>query len=140
MNYIFEALFVGLYSVILFNILFYFIKNEYILLFSLGFLKHYLAYYLKLQTLYCNRGYACEKLINDRKISHKITYKATNNYLFIESFIEGIWFLVVGSILFNIIGKVRPFFIIFLIGFFTHLISEKIQLHRFFCIHNCKMV
>ena len=77
MNFILEAVCVGLYSAVLFNLLFFFIKNEYILLFTLGFLKHFLSYYLHIQTFFCNHGYACKKLLNDDNIS----YIATNNNL-----------------------------------------------------------
>jgi len=133
MNFILEALFVGLYSAVLFNILFFFIKNEYSLLFTLGFLKHYLSYYLGIQTFFCNHGYAC------KKISHSDnTYIARNNNLFIESLLEGLWFLTIGSIVFNSNGKVKPFIVMFFIGFFTHLLCEKIKIHKYFCIHNCQ--
>jgi hypothetical protein len=132
MNFIFEALFVGLYSAILFNILFLFIKSEYILLFTLGFLKHFLSYYVGIQTFFCNHGYACKKLSNNNT-----TYIATNNNLFIESLLEGLWFLIVGSIVFKFIGKVKPFIVMFFIGFFTHLLAEKMDIHKYFCKHNC---
>ena len=132
MNLIFEAMFVGLYSGVLFNILFFLIKNEYILLFILGFLKHFLSYYIGIQTFYCNHGYACKKLShNDTK------YVATNTTLFIESLLEGLWFLTAGAIVFKLVGKLKPFIVIFLIGFFTHLLSEKMEIHKYFCKHNC---
>jgi hypothetical protein len=134
MNLIIEALFVGLYSAVLFKILFFLIKNEYILLFTLGFLKHFLSYYLRIQTFYCNHGYACKKL------SHSdTTYIATNTTLFIESLLEGLWFLTAGSIVFKLVdGKLKPFIVMFLIGFFTHLLAEKMEIHKYFCRHNCE--
>ena len=128
-----EALFVGLYSAILFNILFFVIKNEYALLFTLGFLKHYLSYYVGIQTFFCNHGYACKKLSHSNN-----TYIATNNNLFIESLLEALWFLTIGSIVFSSIGKVKPFIAMFFIGFFTHLLCEKIKIHKYFCRHNCQ--
>jgi len=127
-----ESMFVGLYSAILFNILFYVIKNEYALLFTLGFLKHYLSYYVGIQTFFCNHGYACKKLSHSNN-----TYIATNSNLFIESLLEGLWFLTIGSIVFSSIGKVKPFIVMFFIGFFTHLLCEKIKIHKYFCRHNC---
>lgn len=133
MNFILEALFVGLYSAVLFRILFFLIKNEYILLFTLGFLKHFLSYYAGIQTFYCNYGYACKKITHDG-VSR---YTATNNTLFIESLLEGLWFLTIGTIIFSSIRKIKPFIVIFMIGFFTHFLSEKMQIHKYFCKHNC---
>jgi hypothetical protein len=133
MKLILESIFVGLYSAILFNILFFVIKNEYILLFTLGFLKHYLSYYVGIQTFFCNHGYACKKISHSNN-----TYTATNNNLFIESLLEGLWFLTIGSIVFSFIGKVKPFIAMFFIGFFTHLLCEKIKIHKYFCRHNCQ--
>jgi hypothetical protein len=130
---IFESIFVGLYSAVLFKILFFVIKNKYALLFILGFLKHYLSYYVGIQTFFCNHGYACKKLSRSDN-----TYLATNNNLFIESLLEGLWFLTIGSIVFNSIGKVKPFIVMFFIGFFTHLLCEKIKIHKYFCRHNCQ--
>jgi hypothetical protein len=129
---IFESIFVGLYSAVLFNILFFVIKNEYALLFTLGFLKHYLSYYFGIQTFFCNHGYACKKISHSNN-----TYIATNNNLFIESLLEALWFLTIGSIVFSSIGKVKPFIVMFFIGFFTHLLCEKIKIHKYFCRHNC---
>jgi hypothetical protein len=133
MNFILEALFVGLYSAVLFRILFFLIKNEYVLLFTLGFLKHFLSYYAGIQSFFCNHGYACKKLSHSDS-----TYIATDNNLFIVSLIEGLWFLTVGSIIFSFIGKLKPFIVMFVIGFFTHLISEKMKIHKYFCKYNCK--
>jgi len=133
MKLIFESIFVGLYSAMLFNLLFFVIKNEYILLFTLGFLKHFLSYYLGIQTFFCNHGYACKKLSHSDN-----TYIATNNNLFIESLLEGLWFLTIGSIVFSSIGKVKPFIVMFFIGFFTHLLCEKIKIHKYFCRYNCQ--
>jgi hypothetical protein len=132
MNIIFEALFVGLYAAILFNILFYIIKNEYILLFVFGFLKHFLSYYVGIQTFFCNHGYACKKIYHNNTI-----FTATDNNLFIVSLIEAMWFLIIGSIVFKIIGKFIPFIVMFFIAFFTHLLVEKLDIHKYFCKHNC---
>ena len=133
MYLILEALFVGIYSAVLFRILFFLIKNEYSLLFTLGFFKHFLSYYVGIQSFFCNHGYACKILSHSDNI-----YIATDNNLFIESFLEGLWFLTVGTLIFNSIGKVKPFIVMFVIGFFTHLLSEKMKIHKYFCKYNCK--
>jgi hypothetical protein len=133
-----EALFVGLYSAFIFNILFFVIKNEYILLFTLGFIKHFISYYIGIQTFFCNHGYECKKLLNNSIGMNKIRYVATNNNLFIESLLEGLWFLLTGAVVFSVIGKMKPYIVMFIIGFFTHLIVEKFEIHKYFCKHNCQ--
>jgi hypothetical protein len=129
-----EALLVGLYSTILFKILFYFIQNKYILLYVLGFVKHYISYYLYIHDLYCNNGTACKKIL------HKNTsYVAKKDNLIIESILEGFWFLIIGSFATSFINKSKWLTAIFTIGFVTHVLSEIIYVHDYFCSFNCKI-
>lgn len=143
MRIVIEALFVGLYSAILFRILLLFIENKYILLFTLGFLKHFLSYYLTFQTYYCNNGYACNKILDKNK-----TYVASSSYLLGESILEGVWFLVASLSIFYVVHllhvfkfikneKIVPTLIVFAVGVLTHILSDKLQLHSYFCEHNC---
>ena len=139
-----EAVLVGIYSSVLFLILFTFISNKYILLFVLGFLKHFLSYYLTFQTFYCNNSFACNKVLHKSGNSYSdttnknITYAASNSNLFIESILEGVWFLIIGSSIFYAVNKkIRPSVIIFLIGVATHLLTDFLNIHEFFCKHNC---
>ena len=137
MYFILEALFVGLYSAFIFNILFFIIKNKYILLFTLGFVKHFLSYYLGIQTFFCNHGYQCKKVLANNTGVKNIRYVATDDNLFIESLLEGLWFLVAGAAVFMVIGKAKPYIVMFVIGTLTHLIVEKMEIHKYFCRHNC---
>ena len=143
MHIVLESILVGIYSVILFKILFSFISNKYILLFTLGFLKHFLSYYLGFQTYYCNNGYACNAILDKNK-----KYVASGKFLDVESILEGLWFLVVGLVIFSVVHqahifkfikneKTIPSDIIFLIGAATHLLVESLKLHEYFCKHRC---
>jgi hypothetical protein len=145
MQILLEALFVALYTVILFQIISLFINNKYLLLYALGFCKHFLSYYLYIHDLYCNSGYACKKILhnhndnNNNNNNNKIIYKSQNKFLLIESLLEGLWFLLAGSILTSLIKKTKWFGVIFVLGFVTHLLSEIIHIHDYFCSYNCKV-
>jgi hypothetical protein len=119
MNLIIEALFVALYTS-----LFSFIPqliNVYFYLFIIGFLKHSISYYIGIQNFYC--------LYNGKK-------KATDIHIFIDSFFEGIIFIVLGIIIIKLF-QFNMFKSLFLLGFFLHLIAEFIHLHSFFINYRC---
>jgi hypothetical protein len=143
MHILFGSLFIGLFSSILFKVLFLFILNKYILLFTLGFLKHFLTYYLNFHTYYCNNGSSCKKVLDKNK-----TYVATKSHLFEESIIEGFLFLVASIFIFygvhllNIFKFIKnektfPTLIVFIVGAITHILSEKLQLHAYYCKNRC---
>lgn len=132
MNYIIEAIAVGIYTGIIYIIFSSFSKNFYLLLLVVGFLKHLFGYYLGLHTLYCNNGEACIKVLNQ---SYK--YISNSYNLVILSVGESIMFLIVGILL-------RPFFpdnlvyLYFGIGFVLHILAENFLIHNIFCNHNCE--
>ena len=131
---ILEALLIGLYSTILFKILFYFIQNKYVLLYVLGFVKHYISYYLYIHDLYCNSGAACKKILHKENV-----YVAKKDRLIIESILEGCWFLIVGTFATSLISKSKWLAAIFTVGFITHILSEVIYVHDYFWSYNCKV-
>ena len=117
MFYLFESVFVGIYTIFiylfcyfLFSIFSVFsINNIYFhnsipffsfsfsfFLFIVGFIKHFLAYYFSLHSLYCNWGEACKK--EHKREKHSSTYISTNNTLLLESIIEGFIFVILGNI------------------------------------------
>jgi hypothetical protein len=142
---ILEALMVGIYTLTLYAILHFFIQNKYLLLYTLGFLKHFLSYYLGIHDFYCNNGYACKKILDRHDNSHIKTtyyttqYKAQNKFLIIESLLEGVWFLIAGTIVTYLVNKNKWFTMIFALGFVTHLISEIFYIHGYFCNYNCRI-
>jgi len=128
MKIIFETLFVGLYCLFLYTILSNIITlNKYIFLFILGFLKHYLSYYIGIHDYYCNNGYVCN-ISNSKKISD-------TKYLVFDSILEGLLFIIVGNYILNYFkNKYLGFFVI---GVFLHLFAELFYIHNFFCKYRC---
>jgi len=127
MKIIFETLFVGLYCLFLYTIFSNITLNKYIFLFLLGFLKHYLSYYIGIHDYYCNNGYACNTN-NSKRISD-------TKYLVFDSILEGFLFIIVGNYILNYFkNKYLGFFVI---GVFLHLFAELFYIHKFFCKYRC---
>ena len=78
---IYEAILVGIYSILIYLILIPFEFTNNVLFYMIGFLKHFLAYNIGIETYYCNNGNAC---IKDNK--KRIVYSEN---ILIESIIEG---------------------------------------------------
>ena len=132
MNIVFEALIVGVYSIINYLIISNILSfNNYTLLFIIGFIKHLLGYYSGLYKYYCINGKAC------KEVSKKYNSAYITNYeLIIESLFEGLLFLFFGSILIYL--KLNIIVIYFLLGFILHLLFEKLGIHTHFCKKRCK--
>ena len=107
-NLLSVAIIVGIYSFTLFTIL------SPLPIFWIGFLKHFLGYFLGLQYLYCNHHGKKESFIT--------------KYFIFECIWEGIGF----SILFYI------FMNSFMTGFIFHLLSEYTGIHKLFIKYRCK--
>jgi len=124
MNLLVEQLIVGLFTSLIYLLLFFMRFKYLILLFLIGFLKHLLGYYVGLQDIYCNH--------------HKpgTTAKVKLPELLFESFVEGLLFLIFGFILikFNVNRNIIPF----ILGFTIHIISEFIGIHYIFIENRCK--
>ena len=118
MNIIAQSIFVGIYCAILFTILSYAkIQSLSLFFFILGFVKHFLGFFLGLHTLFCN----CIILPN-------------YGILFGESILEGITFLI----LYQMVHKLFPkMWVAFTIGFILHILVEIFGLHKWFCENKC---
>jgi hypothetical protein len=132
MNYILESIIVGVYSSMIFLIISNFIKNIYLLFFLTGFIKHLFGYLLNIHTLYCNYGYACSNK-DKNKDNNKIAIYS--NYLWIESIVEGLLYLLIGLLITKFISN--KLIIVFIIGILLHLIFEKLKIHNIFCKTRC---
>jgi len=121
----YESIFVGLYVLILYKFLRLFqIRNIYVFLFVLGFLKHFISYILNIHTYYCKYGNACKKYnLNEKKKDH----------ILVESIGEGILFIIVGQLIFYMNKELA----MFLIGFSLHFLFEIFGLHDVFCLTRC---
>ena len=133
MHYIFEAIIVGIYSVVLFTIVNKIIENIYVQLFFVGFIKHFLGGYLNIHNFYCNYGYSCY-LQNDCKNGECYENK---NTLFLRSFLEGFLYLIVGIVFIELPFKLINIYLYFIIGVFLHLSFEYLKLHSYFCKNYC---
>jgi len=130
MHYIFESLYVGVYCVIIYSVLFYPLReNTYLLLFLLGWIKHFLGYFFYIQDLYCRYGYACQS-------QHK-NYSIYKN-VFNDSIIEGLFFIFLGRLgLFIDFFRNNRFLYIFILGCVIHILAEWYNYHDYFCKNNC---
>jgi hypothetical protein len=136
MNYIIEALFVGIYSTVIYLLVNpFFYDNIFIILLVVGFIKHYLSYFIGLHTIYCKYGEACNKY---NLYKGFLTTTKNDNFLLQESISESLLYLLVGSILYILIGN-KPIYIFFLIGFILHISFEKLQVHDLFCRKRCTL-
>jgi hypothetical protein len=120
LHYLFEAFFVGVYASAI-SILVP-IKTPFFF-FVVGFLKHFLAYLTGVHAYYCKYGHAC-KFVKKTSLPNPI----------LESIAEGIVFFILGLFMKNV-GLFMKYriFSFFLIGFFLHIISEKLGIHHWFC-------
>jgi len=115
-----ESLFIGIYCVIIFYFVNFIDINFYTKVFILGFFKHLLGYFLYIHSIYCK----CNVI---------------NNYILIESLLEGILFSFLAFIILSNIYIDNKFILIFLLGFIIHIIAEIIGLHTFYCNKFCKV-
>jgi len=134
-----ESVIVGSYVVLLFLLItqvFYF-SDWNLLLFVLGFIKHFFGYLLGIQNLYCRYGYACRNITRKKQGN---TTKTSNDILMekiVESVLEGIAFVAVGLFI-NVFYKIDKIYVVFLTGVLLNLISELLGLHAYFCEYGCK--
>lgn len=133
MNYIIEAIFVGIYTSFIYLLFSPFIKNFYLLLLVCGFFKHFLGSSFSLWTWYCNNGEACLKVLSQDQ-----HYEANTLYLIRESIYEAFVFLLVGIILRFIMPKSIYMFLI--MGIILHVGSEHVGIHKSFCRSRCDKI
>jgi hypothetical protein len=134
MNYIIESLFIGIYSAVIYLICNIYISNFYILLGGVGFCKHLLGNILGIHNYYCNNGYACLLLRNNKIGDYYIT---NNSYLFLESILESIAYILLGTSLHMVYPSMPIIYNVFMIGVILHIVSEHLHIHNYFCINRC---
>ena len=135
MYYIFESIFVGIYSGVIAIILSFAIHNYYYLLFLTGFIKHVGGYYLNIHTYYCNHGDACMRMRNGNNNNNVLISKNKPTQLIFESIIEGLAYIVGGVICSFLIPNI--YVSIFIVGIAMHILAELLGIHRFFCKNRC---
>jgi hypothetical protein len=117
MHYLLESVFVGLYSWIIYKIVHPFATSS-SLFFLVGFVKHFVGYWVGLHAYYCQYGDACT------------VYRVSPNpSLFVGSLFEGTAYAILGTLL--VIHSKDVLF--FLIGILLHLLAEWTSVHTEFC-------
>lgn len=120
MYYIAEALFVGIYSLVLYKGLELVTKIPFAaVLFLLGIVKHGLGYLLGIQRAYCKMY----------KRSHVAVPSS------VELLLEGIVFVVLGLVFQRIVTN--KYIAVFLTGFILHCVAEWIGVHTWFLTNRC---
>lgn len=129
MNIIAESIIAGIYCEFIY-LSFYVLRkiNFNLLLFILGFTKHFYAYFIKLHYLYCVYGDTCKKYNN-------VDINYNKLYLLRDSIFEGFLFIIFGNILNLII--LNKYILFFILGVILHLLSEVLGYHKFFCKNIC---
>jgi hypothetical protein len=110
-----ESIFVGFYTFIIGFIFYFKINIPY--LFIIGFIKHFVGYYIGLH------DYECYPLL------------AINKYIVYDSILEGLLLIITGLLLKLIIKNKYIFY--FMIGFLLHLSFEYAGLHKIFKKNRC---
>ena len=133
MNYLFESIFVGVYTSFIYLLFSPFIKNFYVLLLVCGFFKHFLGSIIGIWTWYCNNGDACVKVLRqDQK------YKSNTLQLISESIYESFIFLIVGTMLSFVVKK--RIYLFFIMGIILHMMGEYSGIHKKFCRNTCDKI
>lgn len=122
---ILEALFVGFYCLLLYTIISP-VLSHYRLWFIIGFIKHFMAFYIGLHDYYCNNGDACHDKGNK---------KALDTYIILDSVLEGIFFIIIGSSFIPLFTN--KYVATFFAGFVIHILAELSGLHKYFCKYRC---
>jgi hypothetical protein len=124
MNLIAEQLVVGFFTLFIYLLLLPFRLPFYTLLFFDGFLKHFIGYYIGLQTLFCDK--------------HKPGTKSIVSLpqLIAECILEGILFVIFGSVLHKL--QIKKHLIPYIIAFSIHTIVSYTGIHDIFLKHRCK--
>ena len=107
------------------------------LIFTFGFLKHEVGYFLQIESSYCKNTEVCDKLVKIQPISLD-QVKDTVGFLeniWLESIGEGIAFVLVGLPSFVFIKN--KLIAAFITGIFGHLFSKYSGFHGYFCRTTC---
>jgi hypothetical protein len=156
---IFAAILSGIYSLVIFvfitkfvhikqklsffgffNILF----NKWVgiafLLYTFGFIKHEIGYYLTIESNYCEKTDVCEKLAKQIQTTWIDRFKVTFGFLeniWIENVGEGILFVLVGLPLFVLMKN--KLVAAFLTGILADIAAEYTGIHKYFCKKSCDL-
>ena len=133
-----ESIAVGIYTVVIaffLSFIIYYPKNILFFLFILGFTKHFIGFWLQLQTLYCNYGETCK---SNHDLNNQKQIWTALEPSFLENVGEGILFIMVGVFIKKVFSIHNVYFVSFFIGVLTHFIADLFGFHIYFCKRRCK--
>jgi len=110
------------------------------LLYTFGYLKHVIGYFLTIESNYCEKTSVCAELAKQTQPTWIERFKATFGFLenvWIENIGEGILFVLIGLPAFTLIPN--KMIAAFLIGVFSNMVAEYTGIHKYFCKTSCKM-
>jgi len=134
MHFLLEAIFVGIYVLPIDLFLSIFISNFALLLFSVGFLKHFIGSFV-IHEYYCKYGAACNR-------SHD-TSEYHVDLSIIECILEGIAYICLGYFIryIYLFGYLKnKLVIVFVVSILLHILVELFGGHAYFCKNRCKVV
>ena len=109
-------------------------------LFTFGFMKHEIGYFLTVESSYCKQTCVCERLLAK---SHPTTIEKIKSGL---GFLENVWFENIGEgVVFIIVGLptfllVRnKYFAAFATGILADLVAQYSGIHGYFCRADCNV-
>jgi hypothetical protein len=108
------------------------------LLYTFGFIKHEIGYYLTIESSYCEKTNVCEKLVKQIQSTWIDRFKVTFGFLqniWIENVGEGILFVLVGLPLF--VFMENKLVAAFLTGILSDVVAEYSGIHKYFCKTSC---
>ena len=109
-------------------------------LYTFGFMKHQIGYYLTVDSNYCKQTEICDKLMRQTQTS---IIDAVKGYLsfaqtvWLESLGEGVLFVFVGLPLFLFFNN--KFIAAFFTGILANLVAEYSGFHNYFCKTSCSI-
>jgi hypothetical protein len=110
------------------------------LLYTFGFIKHEIGYYLTIESNYCEKTNVCAKLAKQTQPTWIDRFKATFGFLeniWIENVGEGILFILVGLPLF--VFMENKLIAAFLTGVLADIVAEYTGIHKYFCKTTCNV-
>ncbi len=122
-----EAIFIGIFSLLL-SIPFLFLFKDYFIiqLGFVGFIKHFLSYFIGIQDYYCNLYLKSNN------------YKSISSNIIFECLFEAIIYIYFGLLLSKIIYN--KFILFFFLGFIIHIFADYFGIHSLFLLYNCKSI
>lgn len=110
------------------------------ILFTFGFIKHEIGYYLTIESNYCKQTDVCKSVLLNS--SQGLVDKLKSglgflNNIWFENIGEGVVFVLIGIPFF--LGMRDKLFAAFMTGVVADLVSEYSGIHRYFCRTSCNV-